>query len=82
MNDNRYVIFDLSEVDAIDFSEVMETSGETLRINVANTKSFVKYQGAQPLSVSALTTKSQEYSHAEIIDILSGEEWTNPNEEI
>lgn len=82
MNDNRYVIFDLSEVDAIDFSEVMETSVETLRINVANTKSFVKYQGAQPLSVSALTTKSQEYSHAEIIDILSGEEWTNPNEEI
>jgi hypothetical protein len=81
--ENRhYVVFDLSEVDTIDFSEVMETSAETLRKNLAETQSFVKYEGDMPASVTALTTKSQECTHEEILAILSGEEWTDPNAEI
>jgi hypothetical protein len=81
--DNRhYVIFDLTEVDTIDFSEVMETSADTLRKNLANTQSFVKYEGDMPSSVTALTTKSQEYTHEEILALLAGEEWTDPNAEI
>jgi len=81
--ENRhYVVFDLSEVDTIDFSEVMETSSDTLRKNLANTQSFVKYEGDQPPSVVALTTRSQEYSHEEILTLLAGPEWTDPNAEI
>ena len=81
--ENRhYVIFDLTEVDAIDFSEVMETSTDTLRKNLANTQSFVKYEGDQPPSVVALTTKSQEYSHAEILALLAGTDWTDPNADV
>lgn len=81
--ENRhYVVFDLSEVDTIDFSEVMETSADTLRNNLANTQSFVKYEGDQPPSVVALTTRSQEYSHEEVLTLLAGPEWTDPNAEI
>ena len=81
--ENRhYVVFDLTEVDTIDFSEVMETSADTLRKNLANTQSFVKYEGDQPPSVVALATKSQEYSHAEILALLAGTEWTDPDAEI
>ena len=81
--DNRhYVVFDLSEVDTIDFSEVMETSADTLRKNLADTQSFVKYEGDQPPSVVALTTKSQEYTHEEILTLLAGTDWTDPNAEI
>jgi len=81
--ENRhYVIFDLTEVDTIDFSEVMETSANTLRRNLANTQSFVKYEGDMPASVTALTTKSQEYSHAEILALLAGTDWTDPDAEI
>lgn len=81
--ENRhYVVFDLTEVDTIDFSEVMETSADTLRKNLANTQSFVKYEGDQPPSVVALTTKSQEYTHAEILAILAGADWTDPNAEM
>ena len=81
-HDRHYVIFDLTEVDTIDFSEVMETSADTLRKNLANTQSFVKYEGDQPPSVVALTTKSQEYTHAEILAILAGADWTDPNADI
>jgi len=81
--ENRhYVVFDLSEVGTIDFSEVMETSADTLRNNLANTQSFVKYEGDQPPSVVALATRSQEYSHEEILAFLAGDEWTDPNAEL
>ena len=80
--DRHYVIFDLTEVDTIDFSEVMETSADTLRNNLANTQSFVKYESDMPASVAALTTRSQEYTHEEILAILAGTDWTDPNAEI
>ena len=69
-HDRHYVVFDLTEVDTIDFSEVMETSADTLRKNLANTQSFVKYESDMPASVAALTTRSQEYTHAEILDAV------------
>jgi len=34
-----------------------------------------------PSSVSALTTKQGPYSHSEILNILAGPEWTDPNME-
>ena len=80
--DRHYVIFDLTEVDTIDFSEVMETSADTLRKNLAETQSFVKYQGAMPPSVTALTTRSPEYTHEEILTLLAGTDWTDPDAEI
>ena len=81
--DNRkYVVFDLTEVDTIDFSQVMETSASTLRKNLAETQSFLKYEGDQPPSVAALTTKSQEYTHAEILALLAGADWTDPNADV
>ena len=81
--ENRhYVVFDLTEVDTIDFSEVMETSADTLRKNLANTQSFVKYESDMPASVAALTTRSQEYTHEEILTLLAGTDWTDPDAEI
>ena len=81
--DNRhYVVFDLTEVDTIDFSEVMETSADTLRKNLAETQSFVKYESDMPASVTALTTRSQEYTHEDILTLLAGTDWTDPNADI
>lgn len=80
MDDRRYVIFDYSEVNKINFLQVMETSADTLRKSVDNTKTFVKYDGVMPSSVNSLISKSQEYTHSEIITILSTSEWTTPIE--
>ena len=73
--DRKYVIFDCSELDSVEFAEVLENSAETVRKSVDETKTFVKYNGDMPDSVSALTTKTQEYNHTEILGILSGEDW-------
>ena len=74
----KYVIISATEINNVDFNEVMETSAETCRYSVDGTKTFVKYEGTQPSSVQALTTKSQEYTHEEILGILATEEWTAP----
>lgn len=83
MFENRkYVIIPTSEVNNIDFSEVLETAADTCRYSVDGTQTFVKYDGAQPASVAAISGKSVEYSHSEILDILATEAWTAPIEEM
>ena len=93
-------------------SEVMETTGLSLRINISGSKTFIKYNRAPaqaevlyvaadiyptgsytgsigdvkiaaadeeevPASVAGLASKSQEYTHTEILNILTGSEWVN-----
>ena len=75
--DNRhYVVFDTSETGSIDFTQVLETSVNTLRLSVSGSKTFVKYNDdTMPSSVASLTTKEGPYSHDEILNILTGSEW-------
>ena len=78
MYENRkYVIFNTSETGSIDFSQVMETSVNTLRLNISGSQTFVKYEGSQPSSVAGLSSKSSEYTHTQILNVLTGSEWSN-----
>tara|TARA_R100001224_G_scaffold108275_2_gene84421 strand:- start:1575 stop:1808 length:234 start_codon:yes stop_codon:yes gene_type:complete len=65
------VIISVSDLGLIDFDQVLETSISTVRKSVDETLTFVKYEGDMPSSVTACTTKSQEYSHSEILAILN-----------
>lgn len=79
MFENRqYVIFNTSEVSTINFSEVMETAENTLRRTVDGTKTFVKWEGAAPACVEALTTKGDYLTHQEMLEALTAEEWNPP----
>jgi hypothetical protein len=75
----NFVIFSVTELDQINFSEVLETSAETVRKSVDGTKTFVKWDGeTPPPSVQALTTVEGPYTYTEILDILSTPEWSAP----
>jgi hypothetical protein len=79
MEPKYYVIFNVSELDKIDFNQVFETSAETVRKSVDETLIFVKYAtGEMPSSVASLDTKQGPYSHEEILEILATPEWTDP----
>jgi hypothetical protein len=74
----QFMIFNVSELPLIDFSQVLETSIDTVRKSVDETKTFVKWDGnIIPSSVDLLTTKEGPYTYEEILVILSGPEWTN-----
>ena len=78
MYENRkYVIFNTSETGSIDFSQVKETSVNTLRLNLSGSQTFVKYEGSQPSSVAGLSSKSNEYTHEQILNVLTGSEWSS-----
>lgn len=70
-----YCIINSDEVDSVDFNQVQETSADTLRYSVDGSKTFVKYEGDQPSFLSGKT----EYTHAEILEVLATDEWTNPD---
>ncbi len=74
------MIFNVTELDQIDFTQVLETSAETVRKSVDGTKTFVKWDGAIiPDCVLNLLTKEGPYTYEEILTILATPEWTDPN---
>jgi hypothetical protein len=79
--DNRkFMIFNVSELGTIDFTQVLETSADTVRKSVNQTKTFVKWDGQViPQCVQDLTTKEGPYTYNEMLTILSTPEWTDPN---
>ena len=78
--DNReFMIFNVSELPQINFTQVLETSADTVRKSVDGTKTFVKWDGAIPECVANLTTKEGPYTYEEILAILATPEWTDPN---
>jgi len=79
-DDRHFMVFNVSELNSIDFSTVLETSAETIRKSVDGTKTFVKWDGETPECVSNLTTKEGPYSYEEILEILAESEWSSPFE--
>ena len=79
-NNRQFMIFDVSELNIIDFSQVLETSIDTVRKSIDETKTFVKWDGDTiPSSVEMFTTKEGPYTYDEIITTLNGPEWTSNN---
>lgn len=77
-SNRQFLIFDVTELNSVDFSQVLETSPDTVRISVDGTKTFVKWEGDSPSFVNSLTTKQGPYTYEEIIQILNSSEWTKP----
>ncbi len=72
------VIFNISEINKIDFSKVIQTR-ETLQYSVtcevSRKKTYVSWNGATPFFVSDLTTKEGPYDKNKMNSILEGHEW-------
>lgn len=70
------IIFNVTEINKVDFTQVLETDQNTLRISVDNTKTFVTWEGDNiPSFVSELTTASGPYDYSETLSILNTSEW-------
>ena len=79
--DNReFMIFNVSELNQINFTQVLETSADTVRRSINGTKTFVKWDGSMPQCISDLTTKEGPYTYDEILEILNTPEWSEPTQ--
>tara|TARA_R110002020_G_scaffold43820_1_gene126895 strand:+ start:944 stop:1168 length:225 start_codon:yes stop_codon:yes gene_type:complete len=68
----KYVIIDADEVSSVDFSQVFETSAQTLRFSLDGEQTFVKFEGATPGFLDGKT----QYTHSEMLAIVQTSEWT------
>jgi len=68
----QYVILNASEVDTVNFDDVLETSVDTLRYSVDGSETFVKYEGPKPRCLYGKDT----LSHTAMLTVLNGEAWT------
>jgi hypothetical protein len=71
----QYVILNADEVSTVNFDEVLETSADTLRFSLDGSKTFVKFEGDTPSFLEGKTANT----HSEMLTILAGEEWTDPD---
>jgi len=79
-DDRNFLIFNVSEINKVNFDDVLETSQSTLRKSVDKTKTLIKWDGnEEPAFVATMTTKEGPYTYDEIIVIMSTPEWTDPN---
>ena len=70
MSNRKYIIITKDEVASVNFSQVLETSANTLRYNNDGTKTFVKFEGDTP---SFLNGKTQ-YTNDEMLTDLGRSE--------
>ena len=75
----QYLIFPVDQLDKVDFTQVLETSQDTVRKSVNETKTFLKWENTPPSFISEITDTEGPYTHSEMLAVLATEEWTDPN---
>ena len=75
--EKNYLIINTSELSKVDFTQILETSEETLRLSVNGEKTFIKWIGQSPDFTSSFSFNEGPYSNEEILTILSSSEWTD-----
>lgn len=103
----RWLVIPASEVENVNFNQVLESSADSLRYNVAGTETFVKYEITEvtetytetfidPETNQEVTNTIQagiygrpsiyseeypEYTHPEILSLLTGSNWSELEQE-
>lgn len=80
-NGLTYVTLSASEVNQLDYSQILQTSQETLRYSIDGLQTIVKWDTVDgvPSCVSSLTTKGPYMTHDEALELMATTAWTDPN---
>tara|TARA_R110000751_G_scaffold105015_4_gene200676 strand:- start:14 stop:247 length:234 start_codon:yes stop_codon:yes gene_type:complete len=70
MNESIYIIFEMINARYIVFDQIDETSLQSLRLSIDDTKTILKFSGQTPEFLEGQT----QYSHSEILAIINDPE--------
>ena len=68
----KYTIILAEEISSVNFSQVLETSEDTLRYSLNNNQVLLKFEGETP----SFLVGNQLYDYEEIMEILNSPTWT------
>lgn len=74
-----YIIIDLTSTNLVDFSQVNQTSAQTMRRNLANTQGLLSYI-TEPSYVTsgALPIVGDKMNHQECLELMATAAWSEP----
>ena len=78
MNNRTYIICNLSDSNLVLFSQVNQSSAQSVRRNLANTQVALSNPVAPRLITDGTLTPLGVYTHEEILVILAGSDWSEP----
>ena len=74
-----YAVINLTDTNAILFSQVNQTSAQTMRRNLANTQGLLSYQVEPSFITNGSLTPVETMDHAAALALLATPEWSDPN---
>ena len=74
----HYAIINTSDLSNIDFSQIGETSENTLRYNLAGTEFVIKWNTTPTFISDGSVVPVSELTHAEALALMATAEWTEP----
>ena len=77
-----YAVINITDLELIDFSQIEETSRDTIRKSLDNTQFVIKWQnGYEPTFISDGTViPVGTYDHHAILQLMATDKWSQPIE--
>ena len=77
-----YAVINIADLNLIDFSQIEETSSNTIRKSLDNSQFVIKWQeGYEPTFISdGKVTPLQVLSHSECLELMATSDWSEPLE--
>ena len=75
---STYAIIQTSDLSSIDFSQIGETSADTLRYNLANTEFIIKWNTTPTFISDGNVVPVSELTHSEALALMATAEWSEP----
>ena len=74
-----YIVIELTETSKVDYSQVNQTSAQTMRRNLANTQGLLSYI-TEPSYVTSgvLPIVGDKMNHQECLELMATAEWSEP----
>ena len=73
-----YATISIIDLNEIDFSQIHETSAETIRKSIDETEFIIKYDAVPSFISDGSVEILQAMNHDEALQLMASEEWSEP----
>jgi hypothetical protein len=79
MNNRSYIVIDLSDTDKVLFSQVNQSSAQSMRRNLANTQGLLSYSVTPSfISDGSVVPVGNVMNQTEALELLATSAWSEP----
>tara|TARA_R100001460_G_scaffold100991_1_gene144797 strand:+ start:259 stop:507 length:249 start_codon:yes stop_codon:yes gene_type:complete len=77
-NNRTYTILNVSDLANVDFSQVGETSENTVRKSIDETQFVIKYNTTPTFISDGIVTPVEVLTYSEVLGLMATPEWSEP----